>query len=260
MPKSFLLSLLVVLILAGVLLVPRIKKPDKTAATYFLSTDSGFCINTVCLTPKDSLWWVKVGNSQAPADSDKVEAVRKSLQSIVLTTVVSRNSDRASELGFPQSNGVVVTVNGKKLELGDVGPDYASTFVRVPGSTVVYSVPTIMSKEDWSNENSWLNRRITNWPLYQIKKINSVTPDKDGKWTNDKWVEAVVHLNAVSYDPGQYNTSQAKKFEVVMDNGQGTLWAGQSGTGKKAVYWATTDQKVFYQIKKEDFDLLTSTQ
>lgn len=257
MPKQLFISGGAVLILLGIVLVPRFNKP-KSIDNYFADSSHGFCINIICLAQSNSNWWVKNGNSQAPADSDKVDTVQKSLRTLKLEDLVSRNSELAASMGFSDSSQTVIEVGDRKLEIGAIGPNYTSTFVRQPGTKEIYSVPFIFDKTDLSFMENWLNRRVTNWPLYQIKKINGISPDKDGKWLNDKWVEGIVHLEADSYDPVKYELKGAIEYSVEMENGKGNLWIGKSGAGKNIVYWASTDQNIFYKIKKTDFDLLTS--
>ena len=261
MTKSVLYSFIVVLILAVVVLWQQFYKPTKKAVLpYFNRPVTQFCINDICLSKSADLWVVTNGIETQPADNDTAEGMVKSLESLTLNSVVSTDKDRLSDLGFMGQKEMVISSGNKKLEVGGNGANYDSTLVREPNGTFVYQVPFTWSADALLSYDHWKNTRVTNLALYQIKKINDQAPDKDGKWKNEKWVEKVVHLSAINYLGTTIDSKQAIKLFTIDQDGQPLthLTIGRQFLKYKWHYWASTDQKHFYEITKSDYDLLTS--
>lgn len=256
MLKSVAGSIILVIVLILFILLFN-KNKQEEVVSYFPNNIQSFCINNICFNQNNLVWMMKDAGTQMPADKDKTETLLKSLVALKLDNLVSINKEREAELGFSDQQSIIISVGDKKLEVGGIGPDYDSTFVRIPGSAEKYLVPFVLVNTNLITSDYWKNLTITNLPLYQIKKINEFTPDNEGNWEKPLWVEKIAHLTATNFDINKYDLKDAKVFVVTEEGGITTLKVGRYVKANKSVYWATTDDIYFYNITKTDFDLLT---
>jgi hypothetical protein len=72
-------------------------------------------------------------------------------------------------------------------------------------------------------------------------------------------VDKLAFLNSVKYLEGfKPEESNKVEIEVETDKEKSKLILGKNQIGRRNfIYWASNEGKYFFEIKKEDFDLLT---
>jgi len=238
-------------------------KKEKTEFYFPKETDK-FCINLLCLEKRDGYWLITNSFGTVPASNDVVDNFLKGVSEISLTEVVSTNPEKFAEFGIGEAETTVLDINGRRLEIGSNTKSYDGTYVRKENDKIVYKIEKPLTKQTLSTIDYWSKKVITNLALNQIKKISVKYGNKngeevpvDGKWKNSEFIEKISDLKSIAYLPG-FNQNSKIVYEYLIEYGDKVikLKAGKQNE-KKELYWVTTDEKYFFEIKKEDFDLLT---
>jgi hypothetical protein len=200
-----------------------------------------------------------------PADSEVVDSYVNKLENIQFGDVISTNLENFSNLGIGISK-VVISANGKSLEIGKVNSNYDGTYAREADTGVVYNMEMIIEKNNLSDPKKWINKTLTNLSPAQTKKIsisiNGRSKDiilKNGIWDDLKWVEKVDSLTAIDYLEGFIPGNESKTIiSVETESTQVTITLGKNILNKNApVFWVTTDGKYYYSLVADDYYLLT---
>jgi hypothetical protein len=263
-----LLISLIVLVLAGIGLGLTITKPwlrAKKSTSFFGDQIDRFCVNDTCLQKGSDKWFIGVGTELIPADNEIVTNYVGKFENIQFGDIISANPDNFADLGIGISQ-LVISANGKSLEVGKINSNYDGTYVREANAETVYNIGLILEKNNIGNPKSWINKTITNLAILQTQKViiekNGKSIDfipKNGNWDDPKWVEKVDYLTAVDYldrfIPGNENQTM---LTVETDSKQTTITLGMKITDKKEpIFWVTTDGKYYYSIGADDYNLLT---
>lgn len=233
----------------------------KTAGQAFFKSFEGFCINQYCLSKEGGVWIVNDSKSNRPANSEAVEMIKKRIEELVLGEIVSENREKFAGLGIGGTGKVIVSAGEKRLELGKINSSYTGTYVRQEDGEAVYLSQVVLDKEGMMSPEYWERKTISNLPVYQIKKLTIKSGEKsrevtqkDGKWEAEDWVNKVAFLNSEKY-LADFEPDESVKFEIEVEteNSKQRLVLGK----KKNVCWVSDDEKFYFEIKKEDFDLLT---
>lgn len=266
--KVFLISL-AILILSGIGLGWEIAKPRvgvRKNNNFFGDQIDKFCINNeACLQKNGEEWLLTAGKIVAPANSESINGYVKKIENIQFGDVISTNQDNFANLGIGMSR-VVISANGKSLEIGKINSNYDGTYVREENGKTVYNIEVVLEKSSLGNSGGWINKTITNLALLQTKKITiskngkvrEFTP-QNGIWDDPKWMGKVDSLTAVNYLQSFFPGNETRTvIAVETENNKLTLTLGESIQIKKgALFWATTDQKYYYSISADDYHLLT---
>ena len=257
--------LALVLILVTVFLFFRAGNKPVTGS-FFSNNIDKFCINSICVFAQNGNWLVNNGDVTAPSNKEVVKAYINKFKQIVLSEEISINKDRFAEMGIGQTNPVVLTINGKKLEIGKIDSNYDGTYVRELDGKVVYDVGVILDRDNLENSDQWINKVLTNLAVLQTKKITvtsvgnktEVTP-KDGKFANQNWAEKVDHVVGTKLLPGYKETSDVKtSFNIESETDSAQLVVGKNTNNwRNPIYWASNDEVYFYAISSDDYNLLT---
>ncbi len=261
--KIFIISGVVLFFAVGIWLLLVNRGQQKVPGNYF-AEDGKWCINQLCFFKKENKWWVKNDKIEAPANSEVVDETYKKILGIKLGEVVSENPVRFAELGIGESNRVMINIGGKELEVGKNNQAYDGTYFRPAGGNKAYFVPIILDKSNLTSLDYWQLKAITNLPIYQVRKVriskNGVETEivkKDDKWPNDKLVSKITYLKPVRYLPDFAKDGEKVSFTVEGEGFEVKIKIGQKTESKKtAIFWATTDDKTYFEISKEDFGTL----
>ncbi len=76
-------------------------------------------------------------------------------QTIKIIETVSKNPDKFQSLGFLNEK-VILKINGKELEIGNISSDYLGTLVKIPGKEIIYKIDVIIDKNNINNSEYWI--------------------------------------------------------------------------------------------------------
>lgn len=238
----------------------------KSGSDLFFDQFESFCINQFCLNKEEGSWIVNDTKIKVPANSEAIEMTIGKLKEVKLKEIASQNSKKFGEMGIGGNNKVLVIAGNKKLELGNISSDYTGTYVRENEGGTVYKTETVLDKENMVTLDYWSKKTISNLPKFQINKvtirkdgkIKELTP-KEGKWEDDKWIDKVAFLNSVRYLEGlKPDESNKVEIEAETEKEKVKLILGKNKIDSRTdVYWVSNEGKFYFEIKKEDFDLLT---
>jgi hypothetical protein len=266
--KNGIVISLIVLLVVSIGLGWEIKKPEiisKKIQNYFSGEIDKFCINNICVQKNGSDWMATNGKTTAPANKEITETYVKRFGEIKLENIASINQSNFAGLGIGV-NQVILEINGKKIEIGNINAYYDGTYIREPEGKTVFEVNTVFEKEHLNSFDQWVNRTLTNLATLQTSKItmskNGKTKEfmpKNGQWDDSSWMDRAVHLTAINYLSGFTPGNEIKtSLEIETDKQKVNLTLGKSIVDKKnAIYWATTDEKYYYSISTDDYNLLT---
>lgn len=225
------------------------KKPEKL----FRDQITEFRINDLSLTKNEDGWWVSWGTMKVPADKEIVENLVKRFEEIELGQTVSENRDRWGELGIGESQTVILEIGGKKLEIGKIAADYQGTFVRDDEGRWVYKTAVVLDKTNLTSFDYWRQKMVTNLPRFQIKRVTVNSREIKSQKIIDKACSLAAEKYLAGFSRGKSVTYQ---ITIETENDKQNLIVGKE-KAKRPIYWATTDEKKYFEIKKGDFDLLT---
>ena len=117
-----------------------------THELYFGKVINEFCVNSFCYKKDDK-----------KLNKEIIEATLKKWQTIEILDLISTNKEKFSSLGFGD-NKVILKINGKSLEIGQITADYTGTLVKKENEDKIYSINVIMDKNNISNPEYWLDR------------------------------------------------------------------------------------------------------
>jgi hypothetical protein len=267
--KTLIISLMA-LLATSMALGWEMKKSEVTSEkekgqNYFSGEIDKFCVNNICVQKNGDGWMTTDGQITAPANKEMIDTYVQRFGEIGLGNVVSVNQNNFADLGIGVSQ-VILEVNGKKLEIGKINANYDGTYVREAEGKTISDIDMVLEKGHLSDINQWVNKTLTNLATLQTSKITvsekekskEFTP-KDGKWDDSTWMDKVVHLTAIEYlerfNPG---TEIKTYMEIETGSQKVKLVLGKSTVDKKnTIYWATTDEKYYYSISADDYNLLT---
>lgn len=232
---------------------------------FFDGKIENFCINEVCVNQDNGQWKVKDGQKTAPANQEMVNIYLQKWQNIYLEETASINKNNFSNLGIGSSR-VILSINDKKLEIGNINSRYEATFVKPDNEEKIYLTSIVFDKNELSKFDYWMNKTLTNLATVQTTKITivnngksiSVEP-KEGVWKNQEWVEKVNHLTTNNYLENFLPSDPKTKINIENEISQVEINLGEKiNENKKTIYWATIDNINYYEISKEDYILLTA--
>ena len=233
---------------------------NKKTEKFFGNQIDKFCVNDNCLQKSDGNWLVTNGKMSAPANNEIVNDYVSRFSSIELGDVISTNPDNFADLGIGVSQ-VILTANGRSLEIGEINSNYNGTDVREKDGKTVFNIDIVLEKDNLGNTEGWINKTITNLAVLQTNKItvskngNSVDfVTNNGVWDDPKWMEKADGLTATGYLNGFVPGNETKTIMTIeTDHDKTTLTLGKNNS----VFWATTDGKYYYSISGDDYLLLT---
>ena len=238
---------------------------NKKAESYFTGKVNKFCFNKVCIDNSGGSWFVSDGMNQYPANSDLADTYANRFQEIYLDKLISVNPERFGDLGIGSTDRVILEIGSKQLEIGKVNANYNGVYVRRPDEDKVYDTKVILDKTNLSIFTYWQNRTITNLAIPQIIKISLENNGRNkdflpnaGKWDDQTWVDKIAHLGATNFINVPENKTAYLKFTVSTEKETTIFYIGQMVVdGYNLKYWATTDNKLYYEISKDDYKTLT---
>ncbi len=263
------LSLLVILLMVGAVLIKsgKLSKED-VGGSYFENDISRFCVKDLCLNKINEAWFVEQGDQLIPAESENVEITVGRFGEINLSEIVSENKEKFSLLGIGDDSQIYLTINEKTLELGNIENSYSGTYVREKDGGQVYKVPLVLDKNNLSDPSYWIQKNITNLPIYQINKVTvsgdkinkEFVPDEGEKWANETWIERLSHLKSVGFlKKEEGETVFDLEYKIQTGGEENRLFVRRVGLGRRRYqYQASRDKQYIFEISKEDFDLLTA--
>lgn len=221
---------------------------------------NGFCINEICLSNESNMWWVDNKQTKTPADGSVVDNFKKELAKIKFDKLVSENPEKLSLFGFNAASPVELKVNSLNLMLGSQNPSMDGTYLKISGENKVYETRADIPKSEVSTATFWTAKKVTEIPVLSITSIELSKGDK--KVTIDKEDPIVPTLSAigvVSYLNNFKDMTAAYTYKINTDDGEKDILLGvDKNDPKKYIYWVTTGNNIYYEIKKSDFDLLTA--
>jgi hypothetical protein len=110
---------------------------------YFGKVINEFCVNDKCY--------------KRDGQNLRQEIMKTTLdrwQTIKIIGIVSTNKEKFQGLGF-MNEKVILKINGKELEIGNISSDYLGTLVKKPGEEVVYKIDVIIDKNNINDQKYW---------------------------------------------------------------------------------------------------------
>ncbi len=138
----FLSFLIVFILIAGVLYKLNIFKNKEKE--YFGKVINEFCVNDKCYK-----------RDEANLRQEIMTATLDKWQTIKIIETVSKNPDKFQSLGFLNEK-VILKINGKELEIGNISSDYLGTLVKIPGKEIIYKIDVIIDKNNINNSEYWI--------------------------------------------------------------------------------------------------------
>lgn len=230
-----------------------IYKPHKglEPIRYFPEKIESFCVDNLCLKKDGDNWFI---NEKIPADNEIVGDFAKKLSQISFIELISQNRDKFADLGFDE-NKIIVSAGGKNLQIGKVSSNYDGTYVLGEDGNSVYKTAEIIDRDNAKNENFWQKKFLINLPAMQIKKLVGSFKKKTVEL---KPVDKVTNLTVIRFLPDFKPTTKDNYIlEIETENNKVKLILGRGRDKKATVYWATVDEKYYYEITKADFAILT---
>ncbi len=110
---------------------------------YFGKIINEFCVNDKCYKRED-----------AQLRQEVMKATLDRWQTIKIIGLVSTNKEKFGSLGFGEEK-IILKINGKELEIGNISSDYLGTLVKKPGEEVVYKIDVIIDKNNINDQKYW---------------------------------------------------------------------------------------------------------
>lgn len=254
------------IVLLGAFVVWQSQKSSRSvvAKNFFDSGINQFCLDSVCVRSKDNNWLVEADGKTYLADKDLAENYARKIGEVQLTMPVSENMEKFKEFGFGGSE-VKLSAGEKELLLGRISDNFDGVYVMEEGGDKVYLSKITLNGSSMKEADYWKRKYVTNLPLYQIKKVvvkkgqkSKEMVKKDEKWENEALVEKAAHLQSVKQlEDFEANTADTV-MEIETEQEKVLLMTGKKqGERRSFTYWATTDNKYYFEINKKDYDLLT---
>jgi hypothetical protein len=143
---QILLSIILLLIIISYAVIKVWNPFEEKVEPYFGGEIKEFCVNTFCYKKDDE-----------KLNKEIIEATLTRWQRIQILNLISSNKDKFDSLGFTD-NKVILTINGKSLEIGQITADYTGTLVKKENEDKVYSINVIIDKNNISNPEYWANK------------------------------------------------------------------------------------------------------
>jgi len=143
---QFLLSIVLLFIVVAYMITKFWNPFETEKEPYFGKVINEFCVNSFCYKKGDDKLNINV-----------IEPTLEKWQTIQLLSLISTNKDKFNSLGFTD-NKVVLKINGKSLEIGQITSDYTGTLVKKENEDKVYSINVIMDKNNISNPEYWAKK------------------------------------------------------------------------------------------------------
>ncbi len=258
------ITTIVILIVSSLLILKSGIFSKKDVTSYFFEGEiNNFCMNDLCLTKEQGSWYIDKSETKIPAETENVEATINKLKEISLDNLISENEEKFDQLGIGGENILLLAINGKSMEIGNIEKAYSGTYARAKEDNRVYKIPIVLDKLNLESEDYWKLKNLTNIPTYQIKKIvannKEIITDEEGNWKNQKFVEKISQLKALSYI-GQATNENSIEYLIETEVGNYNLYLKKVDLGRrKYSYQASRDGNHFFEISSEDFVLLTAT-
>lgn len=254
---GLIISFGLVAVVTSILILKRISggenfKPERI----FSGEISSFCVNKLCVKKDDSGWWVENEGDRVPGNEEAIGDFTDKFKKLEFTTIVSQNRDKFGEMGIGKDQ-VVLEINGVQLEIGSATQKYDGFYARKGDDGTVYLSNLLLIKDEISKSDYWQKKLILNLPKYQLKKVTvkyggkeKILEPKEGKWDRETLVDKLAFLKAIKYLPGgKPSDKDVYIYEIETEKEKTELVVGK--------YWATTDEKRYFEISKDDYLVLT---
>ncbi|GEM_PF-368839 len=186
--------------------IPKISGPKITK----LNIDRGK--TDISLTKNNGKWFIS--DKKYPADSEKIKPMLKVIETLSLSTLVSRNDD-LTRYGLDPGHRIEVVAKNKaqilrKIEIGKTAPTYRHTFVQV-GNTqnIYYAIGNFRS--DFDNDiDGFRDKKVLS---FDGKTVRGISIEKGKKQKEFFLKKSHSKKKVVSYNKG--NESKNKMKEAV---------------------------------------------
>jgi|GEM_PF-6748170 len=191
-------------------------------------------------------WWLKKGEVTQPAETNLVDSFVKRLRQLEFDKKISENKDRFSEFGIT-SDSTKFVISGKTFLIGHLGDRYESSFVKPEKVDAVFELPVVWGDGGPAKIDYWVEKLATNISYSQITKVvasgNEIKKDEN-------FLKKIAYIEKGKYLGGVVPTPESKVvFEVYVGEDKNIVEIGK--------YWVKSGN-YYYQIKQDDFDVLTS--
>lgn len=157
--KNFIFSLGIIVFLSVFILV-KIKVIDNRNVKYLFKDEiNKFCVNDFCVEKENDRWFVQEGEEKNEARERAVEVYLKKFESMDLADLVSTTGDKIEEYGFNDDKKTILTIDDKKIEIGNIGGSFDQTYIREENDNKVYTSDVSIDKSLIREKSFWqLNR------------------------------------------------------------------------------------------------------
>jgi len=244
--KKIIINLGISLFLIGLMVLGLNRDKILTKKAFFNSRTNSFCVNRYCFELKDKHWWYRSQVGLYQAKTENINQMVTKFNQINLETLVSTNGSKKHLYGFEGKPQVVLKINGRKLEIGNLNSSFTGTYVK--NGDNVFATEILLSKETLANLNSYIDLTINKWPKDKIKKTNLKTQE-------EAIIEKVTNMVALDILK-KVDISKVKHDRVVIDfdDYQKQLIIGETD----GVYFASVDEVLFWEISQDDYFAIKS--
>lgn len=204
------------------------------------------------LKKEGRVWFVIKEEKKIPADGEKVESLVAKVGMIKFDDLVSFNPEKLDLFGLGEEK-YILKIGGEILEIGKMGPDWRSTYVKKEGSDEVFLVGGEFDSD--LKGGVWERIFLTNIPIYQVKRIEieeggekrTVSKEDEG------WDELVLVLSHLSIEELVDEEKGERERGFLIEDEGGKIVEIEIGKD-----WASDNGVWFYKISPEDYQVLIS--
>jgi len=140
--KQRLLSSFLILIILSILIVWKSNLLHVKTENYFKGEIKTICVNDYCANDDDQ----NINQEIFSLSKDKWKNIK-------VLDLIAENTDKYESLGFSEKNKVVLKINNRELELGNVSSDWTGTLVKT--NNKIYKINVVIDKNNISNKYYW---------------------------------------------------------------------------------------------------------
>ena len=114
-----------------------------------------FCINNYCLEKNNNVWFVVEGNNKDEAKVEMIKIYLDKFKKISTDDLISTNPSKLNSFGLGDNEKLIMKIDNKKIEIGNVGGSFDQTYFRKENENTVYLTKVTIDKNLIMNIDYW---------------------------------------------------------------------------------------------------------
>ena len=140
--KQRVLNSFLVLIIFGILVFWRSNIFKPKIKNFFTGEISTICVNDYCAKKDDP----KINQEIFSLSKDRWKNIK-------VLDLIAENTDKFESLGFNNNSKVILKINNKELELGNITSDWSGTLVKI--NNKIYKINVVIDKNNVNRSYYW---------------------------------------------------------------------------------------------------------